>query len=382
MKENENHFSELYKTIKKYCMKPFSKNILLLLTLLVSITGFSQLKVKPGNHNITYMGRIAVAEDSASMFWPGSSATIRFRGASVSVIMKSLRNRGYFYAIVDNDASKAFRFSTDSIKKSISIADSLTADEHTLMLYKLSNCTSEDRIYGFEIECNPLLLIPLKLPSRKIEFFGNSITAGHGVDRPEGMSDSGKPEHFNNYYTYAALTARHFNAQYSCIARSGIGIMLSWFPEIMPEVYNRLNPADSTSKWSFEKYCPDIVVINLFQNDSYLSIHPEHAQFKARFGNNKPTEEFIVKSYQDFVSTIRSKYPKAQIICALGSMDATSEGSKWPEYIQQAVTGLKDKKIHTIFFPFKKTSGHPTRNEQETMANKLIQFIEKEINWR
>ncbi len=283
--------------------------------------------------------------------------------------MKSLENPSYYYAIVDYDASNAFNFCVDSTKKSIPIANHLANGIHTLRLYKLSNCTSEDRIYGFEIDGKPQLLAPKKWLSRKIEFYGNSITAGHGVDRPGGMSDSGKSEHFNNYYSYAALTARHFNAQYSCIARSGIGVMLSWFPEIMPEVYDRLNPADSTSKWDFNKYHPDIVVINLFQNDSWLVNKPEHAQFRARFGATRPTGEFIVKSYRNFVSSIRSKYPKAQIICALGSMDATKEGSKWPEYIQQAVTGLNDRKIHTIVFPYKNTSGHPTRNEQQIIAN-------------
>jgi hypothetical protein len=63
-------------------------------------------------------------------------------------------------------------------------------------------------------------------------------------------------------------------------------------------------------------------------------------------------------------------------------MDATREGSKWPEYIQQAVSVLNDKRIHTIIFPYKNTPGHPTRTEQEIMANQLIQFIEKEMNWK
>lgn len=363
-------------------MKLYSRNGLLLLILLISIPGFSQLIVKPGHHNISYMGRIAVTKDSASLFWPGSSATIRFQGTSVSVTMKSLHNPGYFYAIVDKNTSNVFKFGVDSTKKSISLANHLNKGIHTLTLYKLSNCTSEDRIYEFRIDGNPILIKPDKLPSKKIEFYGNSITAGHGADRPEGMSDSGKPEYFNNYYTYAAITARHFNAQYSCIARSGIGIMLSWFPEIMPEIYDRLNPADSTSKWDFNQFRPDIVVINLFQNDSWLVNKPEHAQFKARFGDTKPSEELIVKSYRDFVSTIRSKYPEAQIICALGSMDATKEGSKWPEYIQQAVVSLKDRKIRTIIFPYKNTPGHPTINEQQIMANQLIQFIKTEIHWK
>ncbi len=60
--------------------------------------------------------------------------------------------------------------------------------------------------------------------------------------------------------------------------------MLSWFPEIMPEIYDRLNPGDPDSKWDFTLFTPDVVVINLFQNDSWLVNNPEHEQFKARLG--------------------------------------------------------------------------------------------------
>ena len=43
--------------------------------------------------------------------------------------------------------------------------------------------------------------------------------------------------------------------------------MVGWFPEIMPEIYDRLNPMEPNSKWDFIKYSLDIVVINFFQND-------------------------------------------------------------------------------------------------------------------
>jgi len=362
-------------------MKMRLKYNLLLLALAVGLQVFSQLSVKPGDKNISYMGRVAISTDSTSMFWPGSSATLRFKGSAVNVVMKSFQEPAYFYAILDGDASKALKFAVDSERKTIQLATGIPNGEHTLLLYKLSNCTSENRIYSFQIDGKAALLSPAKFPARKIEFYGNSITAGHGVDVPNGMNDSGKPEYFNNYFTYAALTARHYNAQYSCVARSGIGVMVSWFPEIMPEVYNRLNPADSTSKWDFTKFTPDVVVINLFQNDSWLVTHPEHPQFKARFGETKPTDAFIVNSYRSFLSTIRSKYPNAQIICALGNMDATRQGSKWPGYIQQAVNALNDAKIYTIVFPYKNSSGHPKKPEQQAMADQLIQFIDKNIKW-
>ena len=185
----------------------------------------------------------------------------------------------------------------------------------------------------------------------------------------------------NNYVSYAALTARHFNAQYSCIAKSGIGITISWFPLIMPEMYDRLDPTDSTSKWNFTRYTPDVVVINLLQNDSWLTNNPKHDQFKKRFGTTAPDSSFIIQAYKDFVQNIRSKYSKAAIICALGNMDGTKEGSPWPRYVQGAVAALHDEKIYTLFFPYKNRPGHTKTGEQKAMANSLIQFIEQRIRW-
>jgi len=275
----------------------------------------------------------------------------------------------------------AKKIKPDTIKTGYVLASGLSKGKHTVQLFKLTDNTTITSFYGFELNDGATVLKSSRQGKRKIEFYGNSITAGHGVDVPDGQNDSGAPEFFNNYLTYAARTARHYNAQYSCISRSGIGVMLSWFPIIMPEMYDRLNPGDSNSKWDFSKFTPDVVVINLFQNDSWLINNPEHEQFKARFGTTRPDENEIVKAYQNLVLKIRGKYPKASIICALGSMDATQKGSPWPGYIKAAVKGLADPKIYTHFFAFKDTPGHPKVAEQKLMADDLIGFIDKNITW-
>lgn len=357
------------------------KKISLVVVLLLSLEGFSQLQVKPDNKDIAYMGRVKVSQDSACFYWPGTSATINFKGSGITVSMKSRNETGYFYAIIDNDAEHAFKFKSDTSKKDIILASGLSSGKHTLQLYKLSNNTSENIIYGFQVDGKATINTADKPLKRKIEFYGNSITAGHGVDIEKGGKDTGRPETFNNYYTYAALTARHYNAQYSCIARSGIGIMVSWFPEIMPEIYDRLNPMNPNSKWDFAQYTPDVVVVNLFQNDSWIVNIPTNEQFISRFGTTKPTDEFIILAYQNFISSIRNKYPNSHIICALGNMDATQTNSKWPNYIQQAVTKMNDTKIYSVFFPYKNTANHPTKKEQQMMANDLIAFIDKNIKW-
>ncbi|MEO6133872.1 MAG: hypothetical protein ABIP35_01890, partial [Ginsengibacter sp.] len=185
----------------------------------------------------------------------------------------------------------------------------------------------------------------------------------------------------NNYETYAALTARHFNAQYHCTAKSGIGIMVSWFPMIMPEMYDRLDATDSTSKWDFSKYTPDVVVINLLQNDSWIVTMSDQPEFKHRFGTAAPTESEVIDAYKKFVQTIRDTYPKSQIICMLGNMDITKKGSPWPGYVDDAVKQLHDKKIFTFFSPYKDTYGHPKVREQKAMADGLIKFIDENIKW-
>ena len=359
------------------------KNQILSFLLFIAVTCcYGSVLVPFHQKSLTYMGRVErVGNQYAKIFWPGTSVTINFKGTEIKAVLKNGKEDTYFYAIVDGNENDIRKIKADTIESSILLASGLKNTNHSVQLFKLSNNTSYTYFYGFELADGSTVLNATPLPKRKIEFYGNSITAGHGVDVLPGHDDSGNPEYFNNYLTYAARTARHFNAQYSCISRSGIGVMVSWFPIIMPEMYDRTNPEDSTSKWDFTQYTPDLVVINLFQNDMWLTASPEHPQFKTRFGTTPPDVPTIIRSYQNFVKSIRTKYPKASIICVLGSMNATEKGSLWPGYIEKAVEGLSDAKIFTHFFPYKNTSGHPKVAEQKIMADDLIDFIDKNIKW-
>ena len=359
------------------------RNYIISLLLLISVIScYGSIHVPFDRKDLSYMGRVEqVKNQYAEIYWPGTSVTIQFKGTEIKAILKNKKEITYFYVIIDGNEHDAMKIKSDTLKSTIMLASGLSNINHSVQLFKLTDNTTCTLFYGFELADGSTVLNANPLPKRKIEFYGNSITAGHGVDMLPGHDDSGSPEYFNNYLTYAALTARHFNAQYSCIARSGIGVMVSWFPEIMPEIYDRLDPFDSTSKWDFSSYTPDVVVINLFQNDMWLTASPNHPQFKARFGTTPPDVSTIISSYQNFVKSIRIKYPTASIICALGSMNATENGSPWPGYIEKAVAGLSDTKIYTHFFPYKNTSGHPKVAEQKVMADELIDFIDKNITW-
>ncbi|MVN93111.1 SGNH/GDSL hydrolase family protein [Mucilaginibacter aquatilis] len=353
---------------------------ILLLTLSSAVSCFAQnIDIKSSDKHIHYMGRVDSKPDSTMLSWSGNSVKINFSGSEVKALLKDEGGQNFYNIIVDGQVVQ--KINPSNQKQWYTLAKGLKPGRHSLELFKLSEWAfGKTWFYGFNLEKGAQILPASPGKARKIEFYGNSITCGFG-NLDTTKLDRGTPPFEDNYQSYAAITARHFNAEYSCIARSGIGIMVSWFPLIMPEMYNRLDANDSTSRWDFSKYTPDVVVVNLFQNDSWIVLKPENEQFKARFGTQAPTPEFIIKSYQNFISTIRSKYPNAQIICALGSMDATRAGSAWPGYVQQAVKNLQDKNIHSLMFPFKNTGGHPSLKEHKAMSEQLISFISKNIKW-
>lgn len=350
--------------------------------LLLSILSFLSCKAQPvlqhirNNNSLQFNGRIKINDSSAIMYWPGSNMSMSFEGTKVSVVLKDEKGENYYYSIIDDSVIETIK--PDTTIKIYNIAQNLKNGKHKVQLFKLTEETAgKTWFYGFET--NGRALKTPKRAERKIQFYGNSITAGYSVDDTAG--DSRATQYFNNYYTYAALTARHYDAAYFNVSKSGIGLMLSWFPVIMPELYDRLDPNDSTSKWDFSNDNTNVVVVDLMQNDSWLVNKHDHAQFKARFGTTPPDSAYIVNSYKKFIQTLRSKHPTAAIICTLGSMDATKSGSPWPGYVQQATDELNDPKILTYFFAYKQSAGHPKRKDHQIMANDLIKFIDANITW-
>ena len=354
--------------------------VLVILAITTSCKNDTALFVSYTNPQIEYSGRIDTSQiEAAELYWSASSIKITFEGKSVSALLRDNRGDNYYNVIVDGESPFVLR--PDTLQKYYKLAEALKEGKHTLEIFKRTEWDrGKTEFYGFEIGGGGKLLPKPEAKQRKIEFYGNSITAGYAVEDTSGK-DRPDSTFTNCYLSYATLTAKHFNAQYHLSCKSGIGILISWFPMIMPEIYDRLNPEDSNSHWDFSRFTPDLVVINLLQNDSWLVNLPEREEFKTNFGTKAPTDIEIISAYKNFVSSIREHYPEASIICMLGNMDATREGSIWPVYIEQAVNELNDTKIYTHFVKFKDSPGHPTIKEQEDMAKSLIQFIDEKVVW-
>ncbi len=329
--------------------------------------------------SIMYEGRIDTASsERAELYWSGTTITLNFEGTGISAKMKEERGDNYYNVIVDGELSGMIR--PDTVAALYELASGLAEGKHTIQLFKR---TEYDRgyswFYGFDLDPGGTPLTPSPKKTRKIEYFGDSITAGYSTNDYNGdRSDS----IYTNYYeSYANLISDHFDAEQHCTCKSGIGITISWFPTIMPDIWDNTDPLDSTSTWDFDQYQPDLVIVNLFQNDSWLVNLPDHPSFKHFFGTTKPAKDEIISAYSDFLKNVRSVYPDATIISTLGNMDITREGSEWPGYVIAAVESLNDDNIYYKFTPFKDTPGHPKVEEQVEIAENLIPFIEEKMGW-
>lgn len=336
--------------------------------------------VYPDAEFIQYQGRIGAEDSSKVLYWSGTSVKVNFKGSEISAVLKDENYDNYFNVLIDGEVTQILR--PDTVKTTYLLAENLSEEEdHTLELFKRTEARhGKTWFYGFQPESGTSFkTLPTK--SRRIEFYGNSITAGYAVQDYRGTDDPDSI-YTNFYHSYAHLTAQHFDANYSAIVKSGIGITVSWEPAIMPEMWDKLDPNDAMSTWDFTQNVPNVVVVNLLQNDSWITLLPDNDQYKRRFPDEAPSIEFVTARYQDFVRGIRGKYRNAHIICMLGNMDITKESSPWPKHVKEVVEALKDPKIYTLVSPHVEVNGHPRIEEQKLLAEALIRLIEDKVGWK
>ena len=114
---------------------------------------------------------------------------------------------------------------------------------HTVRLIKLSECLN-GTIRLNEIRTDSETIAPTESKSRKIEFIGDSITCGYGVDAASGTFST-KTE--DGSKTYAYKTAQKLDADYSMVCFSGYGVISGYSnngnrsaSRCMPDYYGKL----------------------------------------------------------------------------------------------------------------------------------------------
>jgi hypothetical protein len=321
--------------------------------------------IAPTDSRVQFFGRVNGVGTAAPIIgWSGAGVKLRIQGTGCSVKMAKgsfPTTKMQFYVIVDGDAANARTIDMNVNGTITHLASGLTNAEHVIELYSLQGAwVAPTTFNGVLLPAGVTLLTPPARPERRMEFYGDSITEG-GL-----MPDF---DDTNTYWAYAAQAARLLNAEAANLSKSGLGLIETGYSggSTLIGLHYRGLPWTSTSNWDFNLFKPQVVVINIMQNDKWL-------------GGSRPSQEFI-DAYVLFLRTLRAQHPNAHIVCCLGAMDATEAGSRFPGIVTDAVNVLRtqdnDGKLHTLFFPWLgEGTGHPSIAQAGDMAQQLKTYLD------
>lgn len=357
-----------------------------------SATSSGMVKVTPGHEYLYFGGRFLQSSPEAVHFgWSGSTIVLRFQGTGCQVLFenKSTINDGYGqlqanYFQVTLNGSKSFVLKVENGKTRYTLAQGLPPGEHTIELFKRTEASCGIvTLLGFELDPGGRIL-PAKpaAKKRKIEFIGDSITCGYGI---EGDSARCKftPATQNNFITYSSLAARALDAEYRTVAFSGIGLYRNYNPgntQTMPEVYPRYYPQNDSVIWDYRQWQPDVVVINLGTND---------------FARGVPGNRDFVDKAKAFIQYLKQQYPAAQICVLLSPMvtDAYPRNEKrrttLATYWQQTLQELRQQGVAGLhYFPLSEQGKvgygcdfHPNAAQHKRNGEELTGFLRKTFQW-
>ena len=346
--------------------------------------------IRPSDRHIQYMGRISFTNPDRPAFnYPGIQISAAFEGTSLRMLAKP--KSGYFMAQIDKAEpfKVAFRGERDSV---VTLATALADGVHTVkLMYVIEGYEFYPEFWGFVLDNGKKLVDAPALPSRKIEFIGNSITCGYGN---EGLK---KEEHFdyateNHYYSYASITARNLDAQHWVVARSGIGAYrnyggpkagtpdsnmpvqyeytgYAWKPELRSE------PTFLKERWDFKRYQPDVVCINLGTND---------------LSTNNYDVKLLKQGYETLLKMVRQHNPKAKIVFLCGSMLLDKELEIAKNILDEVAAEANkagDKEVYRFNFTYQNgdlgygNDFHPSTWQHEKMAAELTAYLRSLMKW-
>ena len=340
------------------------------------------MKIQANDSRLRYSGRIDWSNPEAPVFvFPCTSVQARFTGnqLTVSVKNKNIYWDNYLGCILDGEQTSILLPKNGEAKILLEVKEKEKA-EHDLLLFKRQDSCHELTFQGFELPDGEQLLEPAPAEKRKIEVYGDSVSAG---EVSEAVDYTGKPdpehngEYSNSWYSYAWMTARKLHAQIHDIAQGGIALLdhTGWFCEPhaigMESVWNKVHyqpAAGKPTEWNFSDYTPDAVIVAFGQNDS----HP--TDYMKEYPNSDASRHWK-KSYQHFLEKLRKTYPQAHIVCITTLL---GHDPSWDQAICEAVEAQNDDKITK--YTFKRngtgTPGHLRIPEAEEMAEELAAYIE------
>lgn len=339
--------------------------------------------ISPADPHIQYTGRIDDEDPNAYGFeFVATSLRVRMTGGVLKLCIENRTNywQSHLGVLVNDRLHEALLPENGSAV--IDLSPFLREGENDVLVFKRQDSSHAFTLHGIILSREGQLLPPPPRPARRMEVYGDSVSAGECCECEEY---AGKPdpqhngEYSNVWWSYAWLTARRLGAELHDVAQGGIALLdgTGYFngPDYvgMLSAYDkvRYNPAFGESKaWDFSRYTPHVVVIAIGQNDS----HPVNIMEQAPEGEAAARWK---EQYAAWILSLRAKYPHATFVLTTTILN---HHPAWDEAIDQVCCRLReqDKNIHHFLYSQNGsgTPGHIRASEAKVMAQELADFIE------
>ncbi|GFI44478.1 cellulase/esterase CelE [Lachnospiraceae bacterium] len=338
--------------------------------------------VKMNDERLSYSGRIDWSEEEYPVFiYPCTWVKLRFTGNQLKLHIENHRAYwdNYMGCILDG---KQLSLALPKEGRGVLTipVEQEEKTEHEALIFKRQDACHEVKFFGIELADGARVLKTPEKPARRIEVYGDSVSAGEVAEAVEytGCEDPGhNGEYSNSWYSYAWMAARKLNAEIHDIAQGGIALMdgTGWFhaPDYigMETAWDKIRynlELGKTLDWDFGKYDPQLIIVAFGQNDS----NPED-YMKEDFHGEKA--EKWRQHYKGFLNQLRTIYPSAYIVCCTTLL---RHDKAWDQAIGQVVEKLQDERITRYLFGRNGdgTPGHLRIAEAEEMADELAAYIE------
>jgi hypothetical protein len=332
--------------------------------------------IPASNVNFSYTGRMIHSSqpDMKRFAWPGVYVKIRFTGPCLTLIINDIGGRNGWNAIVDGRQTVLF---TRQGLHQYPISCALGAGWHDLWLFKRTEqILGTAEFHGIVINDDASVSSPGPKPTRRIEYYGDSFTAGFGN---EGLNTTCPftKETENALLTYAGMIATSVNAEFQIQAYSGLGMVRNYgdanstSSAPFPIYFDRIIPSNANALYDFS-FKPHATVIFLGINDYSTRPWPSEAQFKS--------------GYVRMLNRVYSSIGDTQVftVCYKTGVSDPKCG-----YTQELAASYPNKKIHFILlngilkFPQHfGCVGHPNVAGHREVAKVIEPVIRTVMNWK
>lgn len=277
--------------------------------------------------------------------------------------------RTYINVYIDNKFSRKIALAGISTTQTVCISDLNDGQEHLIRVIKV-NGVSKSKIGLIEIMGDNLEVLKPNSYSLSLEFYGDSITCGYGVDG--GFFDKPTMENEDASKSFAYIASQQMKAKHSMICMSGLSLILEKYVTgfTMLDMFDKLGGMN-TKTYIFDqmKHC---IIINLGTNDENAIPNGKGREFAI---------EKFKKGYQTFIEKLMDVYPNVPIVCCYNSV---FKNAITKQIVNELVDYYKSNGITYIYafelIPNKSgVRSHPNAKGQLQSGEALAEFLKSKV---